>query len=282
VVTASNSFSAAYDAVLAQWPVLYDVFDLPTAYGSTRVHAAGAPEAMPLVLLHGGGATSAVWFANIEALSAHHRVYAVDVICDKGRSVPGDRPPRTRDDLMNWLDTVVSQLGLDQTDLCGHSYGGWIALAYAMHAPARVRRLALLDPTTSFAGFRASYLFHALPGLIRPSAARQRTFLAWETGGRAMNPAWLNLTACRSDVTLPRIVLPKRPSADRLRALTMPTLVLLAEQSRALDVAKAAATARRLLPNASVQILAGASHHSIPTADAEALNAALSAFLSDR
>jgi pimeloyl-ACP methyl ester carboxylesterase len=27
----------------------------------------------------------------------------------------------------------------------GHSYGGWLSLAYAAHAPQRVSRLALLD-----------------------------------------------------------------------------------------------------------------------------------------
>ncbi|MGH1551276.1 alpha/beta fold hydrolase [Streptomyces sp. L7] len=86
---------------------------------------------------------------------AGHRVHAVDLVGFPGRSIPArGRRPRTVADLTTWLDAVFD--GLDVTsaaDLGGHSYGGWIALHYALHAPGRIRRLFLLDPTQCFAGF---------------------------------------------------------------------------------------------------------------------------------
>ena len=38
---------------------------------------------------------------------------------------------------MSWLDDVLDQLGLNAAAFCGHSYGSWLALSYALHAPAR-------------------------------------------------------------------------------------------------------------------------------------------------
>ena len=276
----SDEFAAAYDAVLAQWPVAFETLDIASRFGTTRVYAAGPPVASPLVLFHGAGATASVWFANIGVLSRAHRVYAVDCIYDKGRSVPSANPVQTREDAMGWLDAVLDALEVAQADFCGHSYGCWLAVAYALHARQRVHRLVLLDPTTLFVGFRPSYLLHALPTLVASNPRRQRGFLAWETGGRPLNPAWETVKATPAGGKSPRFVMPKRPTEYQLGSLPA-ALVILAERSRAINPARAAEVARRLLPNVRVEFLAGASHHSIPTEDAAVLNAKLMAFLSN-
>src|SRR5439155_24765591 len=153
----NGDFNKAYDAVLARWPLPVEPVEVDSPYGTTHVNVCGPPDGRPLVLLHGGGATPTVWFANVAELARAHRVHAVDHINDAGRSVPHGRPVRSRDDLMAWLDAVLTGLGLDAVRLCGHSYGGWLALCYALHAPQRVTHLALLDPTLCFAGMPLSY-----------------------------------------------------------------------------------------------------------------------------
>lgn len=182
-------FTQAYDAVLAQWPVPVDVLELKSEYGTTRVNACGPAAAPPLILLPGGGATSTVWFANVAALSKNHRMYAVDVICDHGRSVPSGTPVNSLPSLMAWLDTVLDGLEIADAALCGHSYGAWIAFQYALHAQARVSRLALLDPTQSFTGFSPIFLLRAVPVMPRPSPKRTLANLAWETSGGNLDPA---------------------------------------------------------------------------------------------
>ncbi|MET9340444.1 alpha/beta fold hydrolase [Nonomuraea sp. NPDC003804] len=42
---------------------------------------------------------------------------------------------------------MLTALGVDSAAVCGHSYGGWLALTRAPHAPARVRQLALEHPS---------------------------------------------------------------------------------------------------------------------------------------
>ncbi|MFI1867969.1 alpha/beta fold hydrolase [Streptomyces jumonjinensis] len=231
------------------------------------------------MLLHGGGATSAVWFPNAAELSRTRRVYAVDRIGEAGRSRCGDRPIRTADDLLDWLDGVLDGLGLDRADLCGHSYGGWIALAFALRTPRRVRRLALLDPTQCFAGFSPGYLLRALPVLIRPTARRARALLAWETRGAETDPGWLELYGLAAEFPRTKIVTGSRPGPRRLRDSATPALVLLAGESRAHDVRRVEAAARRRLPHAETAVLPGVSHHGLPFTRAAALNKALLGFL---
>jgi pimeloyl-ACP methyl ester carboxylesterase len=278
-----DRFLVAYDAVLARWPVPSKAVDLPTGFGATRVQVCGHPDGAPLVLLPGGGATSTVWFANVEALGRSHQVFAVDVMGDAGRSVPNvqsGRSLRTSEDLMSWLDEVIDDLGLESVSLCGHSYGGQIALAYALHAPHRVRRLVLLDPTMCFAGMSPRYLWHALPLLLRRSERRLRALLRWEVGGAGtIDAEWLNLAAVGADEFQTKLVVPPRPRRERLRGLAVPTLLLLAGRSRAHNIDRVAANARRLLPDVVVNVLPHVSHHGMPMVNADQLNSRMIEFL---
>lgn len=273
------TFLDAYDVLLARWPVPVEPMDVPSAYGTTRVQVCGPDRGTPLVLLHGGGATSTVWFANIEALSRDRRVYALDQINDAGRSVHDGRPLTDRTDLTAWLHAVLAELGLKRIHLAGHSYGSWLALNYALDRPDQTARLALLDPTMCFGGMRLSYRLHAVPLFVRPSAGRMRAFLDWETRGAALDPGWRQVMELAATEPRSKIVMPSRPPAARLRACTVPTLVLLAGRSRSNHVRRNARTARRLLSDVEVRVLPDVSHHMIPTEHADELNQALTTFL---
>ncbi|GAU65904.1 putative hydrolase [Streptomyces sp. NBRC 110611] len=273
------TFFAAYDAMLRRWPVDVTSIDVPSPYGTTRVHVCGAEGGTPLVLLPGGGTTSMAWFANVKDLCRHHRVYAVDLMGDIGRSVHDGAPLRGIGDLMVWLDAVLEGLGLAETRLCGHSYGAAIALNYTLHASHRVSRLALLDPTNCFAGLSARYLLRALPALLRRTVGRQRAFLLWEAGRLPADPAWRDFLDSATTAARSKVIAMRRPRPTDLRACTVPTLVLLAQRSRAHNVQRVAAAARGLLPEAGVAILPNASHHSLPTERPAELNHLLTQFL---
>jgi hypothetical protein len=54
--------------------------------------------------------------------------------------------------------------------------------------------------------------------------------------------------------------------------------MLLAEQSKAHNVGRLAHNARQFMPDVTITVLAGASHHSIPTEDPEQLNRELTRY----
>jgi pimeloyl-ACP methyl ester carboxylesterase len=230
-----------------------------------------------MVLLHGGGLTSAAWYATVGPLiEAGTRIYAVDIICDRGRSVPGEEPVATRADLVVWLTETMRGLGLGRADLAGHSYGGWIAAHHAVHAPDTVDRLLLLDASTVFTSFRPSYLLRAASLLVGDRSKAMRRLLTWETGGRATG-LWADLMCAKDDAKAPKLVLPKRLTGAELQRLPEKTFVLVAGKARAHDAAKNAATARR--SGCTTVVVPGATHHTVPAEDAEAVNATILALL---
>ena len=270
-----REFEAAYEAVLRTWPQV-EVADLAGPYGTTRVLSSGPPDGPTLVLLPGGGATATAWFANAPALSERARVHALDL-----PGMAGGTAVSVRDaaGLCGWLDSVLDAVAGGPVDLAGHSYGGWVALTYALHAPARVRRLALLDPTQCFTGFRPGYLLHALPVLLRPNRRTAAALRRWETGGAALDPAWTAVADAAAEAPKTgRLVTRPKPSRDRMRGLHLPTLVLLAGRGKAQDAGKAAAGARASLPDVRVEVLPTATHHSLPLDPAVEVNRALLAF----
>ena len=60
---------AAYDAVMAHWPVHYAERDVSTRIGPTHVIIGGQPEAKPVVLLHGQDSSATSWIYNAEDLA---------------------------------------------------------------------------------------------------------------------------------------------------------------------------------------------------------------------
>ncbi|MFI1563292.1 alpha/beta fold hydrolase [Streptomyces sp. NPDC020490] len=290
-----DGFLAAYDKVLAKWPADRETATVPTPFGGARVTSCGPPDGPPLVLLPGGGgATSASWYAQAADLSRTHRVHAVDLVSAPGRGTPpGDRHPRTVADLTAWLDAVLDGLGVRETDLAGHSYGAWIALHHALAAPARVRRLALLDPTQCFAGYRTAYLLRALPMLLRPTPRRVRAFLEWETGTRAvpggrakpgagqvLDPDWLRLQeAAAGFPSVSKPVTGPRPDPAALRGLDVPVLLVLAGNSKVHDIRRVAASAGALLPRVETVVLPETSHHALPQSAPAELGHRLTGFL---
>lgn len=261
-----SGFDAAYDAALAALPVPVETLDVPGRHGTTRVYAAGPGTAPPLVLLAGDGATSLAWGGVLGALAGRYRAYAVDTLGDVGRGTTA-APPADQDDLMGWLDELCAALELGAATWCGHSYGGWLALSLALHAPRRVERLVLLDPTQCFAGLAPRYMLRAAPLMLAPSPARAAAFLDWELRGTAVDPLWRAVYVAGAGLRPTRPVLPRRPDPRRLAGATAPTLLLLAERSRAHRLARVRAGAAAL-PRLTVEVLSGATHHSIPTGHA--------------
>jgi pimeloyl-ACP methyl ester carboxylesterase len=174
---------------------------------------------------------------------------------------------------------VLDYLGVQRTAIAGHSYGAWLALRYALRAPARVSHLVLLDPTTCLAPLSLAYRLRSIPLFTRPSAGRARRLLAWETRGRPLDPDWLAVAATGADLGRPQIVLPRVPAPAELAGLAMPVLVVVAARSRAHDPALITARARERLPGVTVETLAQATHHTIPTEDADELTGCIEGFL---
>jgi len=272
-----DDFLAAYDALLERWQIPITALDVPGEFGTTRVNVCGPEDAAPLVLMHGGRTASPGWFANVAELGREHRVYAIDTMGDPGRSVNDGRRVASRADLARWLDELVGALDLRNADYCGHSFGAWQALSYALRNPQRVRRVVLLDPTQCFAGFAPGCLWHAALSVLPGGSAEK--YLRWESRGAHLDAQWLEFQVLSTSAAHGKLIGARRPGAEQLSSLANPTLILLAQRSRVHDVEKVREAARRTLPHAVIETLPDVSHHMIPFDHPKELNRRLLEFL---
>lgn len=110
----------------------------------TNLHDLGAGE--PVFLIHGSGpgvTAHANWRLSMPVLAERFRVIAPDMV-GFGET---ERPIGQRYDMAAWVDHalgVMDALGVERTNLVGNSFGGALALALAIRAPERVKRLVLM------------------------------------------------------------------------------------------------------------------------------------------
>lgn len=104
----------------------------------------------PLVLVHGIGGDADQWAFTFDALSAGNRVIAFDLL-GFGRS---DKPAIDYrvEGYVEFLDRLLRGIGIGRAAVLGHSFGGWIAAAFALQFPERVDKLVLVDAAGIDAG----------------------------------------------------------------------------------------------------------------------------------
>ena len=102
----------------------------------------------PLVLIHGMGAGVGLWALNYETLGKNRPVYAFDVLGfgRSSRTTFSQDPIICEAEFVNSIEEWRKEVKLDSFVLLGHSLGGYLAAAYALRYPGRIKHLVLADP----------------------------------------------------------------------------------------------------------------------------------------
>lgn len=274
-------YMAAYEAMFTLWKVPYDSIDVQTGYGSTRINVSGPGDGHPLVLLHGAGLSSTAWFANITELSVKHRVYAVDVIGDAGRSI-AECLMEKRLDYAEWLREVFDGLNIEKSYLLGHSYGGWLTLNMALVYPDRLKRIVLLAPAASIypMNFLTKLGLHlTVFKFLRPSARSMFKMIA--SKGAVFEETFIHLMEMVTRYCVSAIMFPTMYTDEELRQIELPALLLIGAGEKIYNPKKALERAARLIPNLTAEIIPNVGH-TLNMEQPEIINSRILDFLSSR
>ena len=114
--------------------------------GGLHIEDAGRGSALPVVFVHGNGASSAQWRAQSEHLRATRRVVSYD-LRGMGQSSVSPLGDYSLGAMVTDLEAVTARL--PRFVLVAHSYGGAVAATYAARHPERVAGLVFVDSTGS-------------------------------------------------------------------------------------------------------------------------------------
>jgi proline iminopeptidase len=146
----------------------------------------------PLLVLHGGpGAHHDYLLPQLLELTRDHELVLYDQR-GGGRSKTDDRAPITWRTHVDDLDRVIGELSLGSPTIVGYSWGGLLAMLFAIEAAAnrtrhRPARLVLIDPAPVNRAFRREFEREFAARQSSASVAALRSQLA-ESGLRERDP----------------------------------------------------------------------------------------------
>jgi pimeloyl-ACP methyl ester carboxylesterase len=238
----------------------------------------------PLLLMHGGPGLDHTTLLSLQPLADQFTLIFYDHRCN-GRSEGAEVSSMTFEDLTADADALRQTLGFEKWAVLGHSFGGNVALEYALRYPHRLSQLILMDT-----GGDQWWVEHNAPELLAKrgysasSVNAARRFYSGQLSPGEFLPTIMrfmsaynyhnNLLAMAYDVVFgPHIKM--RPEAlifgynqllknwtvmDRLGEIQVPTLVLAGRQDFLFPTEHQAILADRL-PNAHLEMIECAGHN---------------------
>lgn len=223
--------------------------------GGVRAHVRdqGNPEGVPVVLIHGSGASLFVWEGWVRELGQQARLISVDL---PGHGLTGawPRDEYTIEAYADFIEVLVDTLRLDRFVLVGHSLGGAVAWTFAATRPDRVSQLVLVDSAgypREDGAIPLSAQLARLPVVgdigiyfkpqsqVRRSLADAYADPAMATPERVKRTAELQRFPGNREATLQRMRLQEPIDPTPLKRLDVPTLILWGAQDRWTPVADA-------------------------------------------
>lgn len=263
-------------------------------YVSTRIgrwfyeERNGAGQGPAIVCLHGLLFDGGMWRHQLAPLAALGRVIVFDGPGHGKSEVP---PLFTLTEHADALADALAELGVDSAVLVGLSWGGMLAMRFAVRHPTRTRGLALLDtsaerePPMLRVRFRAFAAFHQYVGMpyrayerdIAPRMFCRRTRERDPELVRQIGHTLLGFNRLGVARAAMAVVVNRTDVLTSLSDVACPTLVLCGRDDRATPLAKSEHIAARI-PGAQLVVIEGAGHLS-PLEQPDAVNAALGPFI---
>ena len=238
-----------------------------------------------IVLIHGFQASARIWAMVQEALPADR--YTTIAINNRGAG-NSDAPPNESDfgvqPFAADAHELVLRLGWDQFTLVGHSLGGATVAQFAVDHPQLLKCLVLLDPADPDGRKgTAEEIERAVEGFSRSNSTGSAVANIGARGTGAPTELLALLTADMNNAPERRLRGSLRSMfqirvGDRLRALSVPMLLICGDQDELIPLQNMLDTWAKLPPGAGLHVWHGIGHS--PNLDCpQALAAVLQQFV---
>lgn len=259
-----------YDSQLSRltnpWKDVY----VDTSYGRTHIVETGNFSGEPLLVFHGGNATTAYNLLACDFIMEDFHIYAVDMVGHPGKSAETSLPAKGYE-YGKWVSEVIDGLKFDKISLFGGSFGAGVIAKTMCVCPDKIKKVVLYVPS----GIKNAPAIN--------SASMMLPMIAYWVVGK---DKWLKKCMLPMAVTENNITddiyetaklsidyvkvktgMPSDVDGELMRKCNAPTLVMAAEKDCLFPGGGVIERAKRIIPNCKTYLLKNRGHMNFLTED---------------
>ncbi len=141
-----NKVFKLYDEQLKRLGIKYNDLYVDTSFGKTHLIETGNLNGIPLLVFHGGNATTAYNLLACTFLLNDFHIYAVDTIGHPGKSEENSISPNNYD-YGKWSSEVITAIGCSKIRCFGGSFGAGIIAKTMCVSPDKIEKAVLYVPS---------------------------------------------------------------------------------------------------------------------------------------
>lgn len=254
---------ALYDEQLSRLTSPYQDIYVDTAFGKTHLIETGNQKGIPLLLFHGGNATTAYNLLACAFLLADFHIYAVDTIGHPGKSAETCLLAKSYE-YGYWASAVISALGFEKIRCFGGSFGAGILAKTMCVAPEKIEKAVLYVPSGIKNAPAINLVSMAFPMLLY-WITHQRKWLI-----KCMLPMAVTednidndsfqTAKCSIDNAKIKAGMPSNVKPNDMRKCLAPTLVLAGEKDCMFPADLVIPQAEKIIANCTTYLLQGRGH----------------------
>lgn len=257
-----------YDKQLGRLTIPFKESFINTSFGNTHIVETGKFDGIPLLVFHGGNATTAYNLLACDFLSNDFHIYAVDTIGHPGKSDENSLSPNNYD-YGKWASEVISGLEYEKMACFAGSYGAGVLAKLMCVSPEKVDKAVLYVPSAiknAPAIFSMSMMF---PMIMYWITHKQKWFEAcvmpMAITKDNISEDIFETAKCSIDNVKIKTGMPSNVKPEDMQKCKAPTLVLAGEHDCLFPAKGVIPRAEKIIPNCTTYLLEKRGHMNMLT-----------------
>ncbi len=252
-----------YDAQLKRLDIPYSDLYVDTSFGKTHLIETGNMDGEPLLVFHGGNATSAYNLLSCGFLFDDFHLYALDTIGHPGKSAENSLSSKGYD-YGKWTGEVIDALGYDKISLFGGSFGGGVIAKTMCMVPDRVKKVFMIIPSGIKNAPWIKSISMLFPMIMFWSTGKEewlrKTFEPLAPAGGTIDDDMYETARLSIEYTKVKTSMPSNVKASLMKKCKAPTLVMAAEFDILFPAGGVLKRAKKIIPNCETYLLENRGH----------------------
>jgi len=258
----ASLFYSAYDSLLLKYQIHYTDHWIETNLGTCHLIETGNKEAPPVLLLPAAGCSAAGWYANLNEIGKHNRVFALDIPGDAGKStLKQEITPHSIEEYNTMLISILEKLDIREVTLIGHSIGGFLATGFTISHAERVKKLVLVSPVATHINIKWYFkILLQMGGKPGKGPDAEKTLRMQAHKSFEPEPLFVNVMQCVRDYCQVKLLFPYVYSKDELSGINVPIFMIIGNHEVLCNYKRSIKKAKKKFENIDVFVINETGH----------------------